>query len=47
MVDFMMWPWFERRPLTKMFHPTAINYEENLKNPDIKIMVNMNALEVV
>jgi len=26
MVDFMIWPWFERRPVIEVFYPDAVNY---------------------
>jgi glutathione S-transferase len=28
MVDFMIWPWFERKPIYKLYYPSAYDYEQ-------------------
>lgn len=32
MLDYMIWPWFERRPVISMFFPDAANWEDIKKN---------------
>jgi len=26
MIDYMIWPWFERRPVIQLTHPGAVDY---------------------
>ena len=36
MLDYMIWPWFERIPLLKMYFPALYDYEAaKLQNPHL------------
>jgi hypothetical protein len=47
MVDFMIWPWFERRPVIEVFYPTAANYTQTSQTLSswIELMKNQTAVK--
>ena len=46
-VDFMIWPWFERRPVIEVFYPNAVNYTQTSQTLTtwIELMKNQDAIK--